>query len=411
MTQGSRHVFDRLELAPLWQELHARLSSGRTVARITVEPLSPASREALADLLGLDRLPGTRATVSLTRLDEVVREAVGGNARAVAEAIVGPLANRAAERDSDRAARESLWDWLEGHPVVTTQPALLPWARSMRRAGLIRGSVEGTRRHLSHALTVLAALPAQGDPLPVFAAEHLGDAHALDDGTRLSGAVLRAVAALHDTEPPTTAARRRAAWGLVGIADDALSTTALTAGLRPAGAGAVARSLTAYADAGHAAHLTLAQLRDPGELRLPSGDVHVTENPSVLALALREFGAACPALVCTSGWPGGAVVLLLRQLAAAGASLHYHGDFDGEGLRIAAHVMAATGARPWRMSARDYESAHARTPTGPPPGRVTDAPWDARLAAALVEQGAAVLEEHVADALMGDLARHRCMQP
>ncbi|MFF4509347.1 TIGR02679 family protein [Streptomyces sp. NPDC001401] len=405
----SPHVLDRPELAPLWRAVHDRLSSGRPVSRVTVGPLDQPAREALADLLGLDRLPQARTTVTLARLDEALLAGVGADSRAVAEAVLGPLGDRAADREADRTERAALWHWLESHPVVTAQPALAPWTTHLRRSGLVRGSADATRRLLQDALTVLAVLPAPGDPLPVFAAARLGNAHALDDGTRLAGVVLRALAALHDTDPPACAADRRALWSRAGIADDALSTTVLAAGLRPAGTGPVARALTAYTDAGHATHLSLAQLRNPGHLHLPPTDVHITENPSILALALHRFGPACPALVCAAGWPNSAVVLLLRQLAAAGAPLHYHGDFDGEGLRIAAHVLAATGASAWRMSAADYRSAHRHSPTGPPPGRLTDAPWDPDLAPALHQCGTAVLEEHMADVLLADLepfARH-----
>lgn len=401
----TRHPLDRTELAPLWRAVHDRLSSGRPVGRITLVSLDLAAQEALADLLGLDRLPGPRASVTLVRLDTALLDSVGQDTRTVAEAILGPLGDHAAVREAGRAERAALWDWLERHPVLTGQPALAPWAAQLRRTGLLQGSVVATRRFLDDALTVLAALPAEGLPLPVFATRLLaGDAHALDDGTRLSTAVLRALAALHDTDPPASAADRRALWALAGIADDALSATVLTAGLRPEGTGAVARALTVLTDAGHAAHITLAQLRDPGELLLAPGPVHITENPSIVALAVGRFGPSCPPLVCTAGWPNSAAVLLLRRLAATGATLRYHGDFDGEGLRIAAYVRATTGAGLWRMSTTDYLSAHTAAPTGPPPGRVTDAPWDAELATVLHKSGVAVLEEQMADALLEDLA-------
>ncbi len=229
-----------------------------------------------------------------------------------------------------------------------------------------------TRNTLTDALRTLSELPGRGEPLPVFATRVLNDSHALDDGTRLSGLVLRALAALYDTAAPESASERRALWARAGIADDALSTTVLTAGLRPTGDGPVARAVTTYSRAGHATHLTLAQLRTPGELHFPPTAVHITENPSILALALRRFGPACPPLVCTSGWPNSAVLLLLRHLAEAGAPLRHHGDFDGEGLRITAHVLAKTPATPWRMSASDYLTcltAHTRTgPARPPAG-------------------------------------------
>jgi uncharacterized protein (TIGR02679 family) len=130
----------------------------------------------------------------------------------------------------------------------------------------------------------------------------------------------------------------------------------------------------------------------------------VFENPSVLALALTRFGGRCPPIVCTSGWPSSAAVLLLQRLAAAGCRLHYHGDFDGEGLRIAAHVLARTGATAWHMGSADYLRALATAPAGTPVGRVTDAPWDHELAAHLRSHGVTISEERVANELLDEIA-------
>jgi uncharacterized protein (TIGR02679 family) len=108
-------------------------------------------------------------------------------------------------------------------------------------------------------------------------------------------------------------------------------------------------------------------------------------------------------MVCTSGWPNSAGMLLLCRLSKAGSTLHYHGDFDGEGIRIAAHIIARTGAHPWRMSTADYLAALSAGSTGPPVGRVTDAPWDPALGDALRTHGTAVSEERVTDGLLGEL--------
>ncbi len=269
---------------------------------------------------------------------------------------------------------------------------------------MVGGSVTATRTLLEDALRVLGHLPAQGQPLPVFATDVLGYPHALDDGTRLSALVLRALAAIYDTAAPTAAEQRRALWERAGVADDELSTVVLAAGIRPAGAGLLRDLLTACADAGQAAALTLAQVRLPGATRFPARPVYVVENPSVLALALGRFSADCPPMVCTSGWPSSAAILLLRGLTRDGASLHYHGDFDGEGIRIAAYVLAKTAAEPWRMTTRDYLDAVARNPHGPDVGRVTPAPWDARLAPAMTQQRTAIVEESLADLLLSELA-------
>ncbi|MEU6232164.1 TIGR02679 family protein [Kitasatospora sp. NPDC047058] len=403
-----RHPLDVPELRPLWSAVHDRLSTGRPVSRVRSGPLDDAGREALADLLGLDRLPGAEPTIPLAGLDGAVLDACGRPVREVVTAILGPIPDRAAERERRTGERDALWRWLAGHEVVTAQPVLLEWAGHLRTNGLVDGSPDRTRGLLTAALTVLAALPAGGEPLPVLAARLLdGDSHALDDGTRLSSLVLRALAVLYGTDMPDAAEGRRALWSRAGVADDDLSATVLAVGLRPGGDGPVARISRICAEAGHPVGLTLAQLRSPGGFTGPAGPVHVTENPSVPALALRRFGPRCPPLVCTSGWPNTAVIHLLRRLADEGASLRYHGDFDGEGIRIAAHVLAKTGAVPWRMASEDYRTAAARVPAAPDPGRLTPAPWDGALVDAMAERRIAVVEEVVADLLLDDLAGHR----
>ncbi|MFD0350477.1 TIGR02679 family protein [Kitasatospora aburaviensis] len=349
-----------------------------------------------------------RADDFLAGLDGAVLDACGRPVRDIVTAILGPIHDRAAERKRRAGQRDALWEWLAGHEVVTAQPVLLDWVAHLRTNGLVDGSPDRTRGFLAAALTVLAALPADGEPLPVLAARFLdGDSHALDDGTRLSSLVLRALAVLYGTDMPDGADARRALWSRAGVADDQLSATVLAVGLRLDGGGPVARVSRICARAGHPVSLTLAQLRSPGELALPAGPLYITENPSVLALALRRFGRYCPPLVCTSGWPNTAVIHLLRLLADAGASLHYHGDFDGEGIRIAAHVLAKTGAVPWRMSADDYRAAATRVSSGPDPGRLTPAPWDRALVETMAELRTAVVEEVVADILLDDLADHR----
>lgn len=387
---------------PLWQAFHTRLSSGRPVRTVRVGPLNDEQRAALADLLGLSRLPGAHTQVSLSDVDGLLAP-LDLSAAAVTAAVCGPIGNAAADQSARAAAREELWGWLTQHHMVRAQPALKRWADDVRRRGLIDGSVDRTRETLEQALEVLTTLPYDGRPLPQLAESCTGDPHALDADSRLAPLVLRALAAIHDEPVPVDAEQRRHVWERAGVACDALSTVVLVAGLRLPGSERLATSLLAWADAGEAAAITLAQLRTVASLDFAGGDLSVVENPSVLAQAVRRFGAECPPIVCTSGWPNGAGMLLLRLLH--GARLRYHGDFDPDGIRIAAHVMALTGARPWRMSAADYRSAaSARRGTTFDPNRLTDAPWDADLAPAMRAIAATVPEERVVETLLDDLA-------
>ncbi|MGH3908707.1 MAG: TIGR02679 family protein [Pseudonocardiaceae bacterium] len=389
-------------LAPVWRAVHERLSSGRPVSRVRVGPLTDEQRSALADLLGMPRLPSEYATVELSRLDQVLRDAVGTGIREVVVELIGPVGDRAGDRLRVAAERAELWTWLEQHPVVTSQPVLAGWVAGVRQAGLIGGSVPRTRDELHQALQVLAALPASGVPLPVLADQVLHDSHGLDEGTRCAGLVTRALASIYEVAMPADAQQRRALWERAGVADDELSSVVLAAGLRPPGDDPASQILRVCADAGQAAALTLGQIRVTAWAHGLPAIAWVFENPSVLALALARFGTRCPPLVCTSGWPSSAGILLLRKLAAVGCRLRYHGDFDGEGIRIAANVLAGTGATPWRMSTEDYRSALRELPSGPPVGRVTEAPWDEHLATALRETGVTVSEERVARRLLDE---------
>lgn len=400
-----RDALARAELMPLWQELHRRLSTGRPVDRLRVGPLGDTERSAVADLLGLDRLPSAQPTLRLRRLDDVVNEITGGDARALVESLLGPVGDCSADRMRDRTERDRLWRWLAEHPVVIERAALGAWVTGVRAAGLLGGSVAATRGQLAQALAVVAELPADGLPRPTFAARVLHDPHALDDGRPLAGMVLRAVSCLVGLEVAGGAEARRRLWDAVGVADDALSSTVLAAGLRPDGAGLVSALLKRCSDAGQAAVLSLAQLRTAESLNPGHGHVWVVENPSVLAEALRRFGAGCPPLVCVSGWPSSAALRLLRLLTAAGATVHYHGDFDGDGLRIAGFLVSGLGLLPWQLTEADYLRVLSGRTEGRPVGRVPDTPWDPALADSLRRHQIAVFEESAVEDLLGDLAQ------
>lgn len=472
-------------LRQLWAVVHDRLSSGRPVSRIRVGPLSAEEQAAVADLLGARKLPGPTPMIALERLDTALLEATGRNTASVIADLVSPIGNRRRDSLSRNDSRSKLWAWLDSHEVIAAQPVLREWAQACRRAGLVAGpgspaglgsaaasgygwgsgvrsvvdshspsgsgvdshsasrsssgsgSVDSTRRLLQDALAVLDALPGDGIPLPVFAVRVLGDTHALDPNRRLSALVLKALACMYGVDVPMGAQARRALWEQAGIADDALSVTVLAAGFRPRTAGLVPDILGTCADAGQAASLTLAQLRNCAELVLPGTDVWIVENPSIVSHVLRRLGIECPPLVCLSGWPNSAGMALLSRLGAAGQRLHYHGDFDGEGIRIGAHVMAKSGALPWRFGAADYLSAVQRNsadlavqagsvgvgsdpvgldamgpvPLGPVPqglgrlpvGRLSPAPWDNALTEVMAQVDVLVAEEEVLDELLQDL--------
>jgi uncharacterized protein (TIGR02679 family) len=251
---------------------------------------------------------------------------------------------------------------------------------------------------MAYTFAVLRALPADGVSLASLAADVLGDPHALDHGRRIPALVLDLVALASASEPAVDAEAVRLLWESVGVAPDPLSSSVLSLGLGAATAapGPLGDWLAASAAVAEPIVLTLAQLRRWPVEPLPADTTAiVVENPSIVAEAIR-LGWRGPPIVCSSGRPSVAVVILLRQLGAEGASLLQHADFDGAGLGITAWLQARAGTTPWRMGAADYrEALGVAEPASPGFERLPATPWDPALRAAMEASGSAVYEEQV----------------
>lgn len=98
--------------------------------------------------------------------------------------------------------------------------------------------------------------------------------------------------------------------------------------------------------------LPLRQLFAWKKLMPASKDIYLFENPQVFEVVIDTLKVASvthavndkmplPTLICTAGWPSVAALRLLSLLTESSPEivLHYSGDFDLQGLRIAAHLL------------------------------------------------------------------------
>jgi uncharacterized protein (TIGR02679 family) len=133
--------------------------------------------------------------------------------------------------------------------------------------------------------------------------------------------------------------------------------------------------------------------------------VFACENPAVVSAAADTLGAASLPLVCLQGQPSAAAVALLRHLAARGATVRYHGDFDWGGVAIARTLACHVDWLPWRYDSGAYVAALRRRGDALSvlSGTPQATPWDPRLAEVMRERGVSVEEEMVIDELLSDL--------
>lgn len=423
MPVAVRAWLDRPGLARLWDKIHDRLQRNGIAVRghVLIPDPSHDEREAFSFLMGRS-YPAGRVSIALADLDRVleVSAAERGVVQVVAE-LRGELIDKSALRSARRAAREQVWDAAED-AMRLTELSALPWApgwlEEVRRGGAVsRIAPDRAALLLVQAITILARLHGPADldgearSLATGSrgelAEHVtGTAHGLDDDTVLARLVLRGLARARRQDFPRDARARRELWEAAGVATDQVSSTVLTYGLMPLGDDWPAQLLRKRSLEMAETHLTMRDLRRM-RLRLPPGtEVFVCENPRVVE-AVADAGCRRP-LVCTSGNPTTTVLALLGALTGAGASLAYRGDFDWPGVAMANRIIGTYNARPWRMTAADYEE-HVRiardrgTPLQSLSGQPTAATWDPELAPAMQAIGVGVQEESALELLLADL--------
>ena len=400
---GAARRLGRPGLRPVVEALLTRYRAGDEPSRLTLSGLSEDERHAIADLFGVAHRPGADHRLSVDRLLHALGLDDPDRLRAAVVELGGPIENRRAVREEARAERAALWVWFESEVVTidVLAGAADEWIGDVRRRGM-RGGVERHRQRLDRVSAVLRALPSPGEPLALFSQRVLGNPHALDPGHTVPAVVLAALAAVSGELRPGDAEGVRRLWERFGVAPDPLSSTVLALGLTPTDGHALRELFERSAVASEPIVLTLAQLRRwPVPAVEPGGLVCVVENPSLVAAAASRRWTG-PPLVCSSGRPTVAVVALIRQLLAAGATALQHADFDAAGLAITQWLTDRAGTSPWRMSAADYRAAAPRDGvalrTLPPTG------WDDELRAAMEAMGVAVFEEQLCAALLDELA-------
>ncbi|QTQ34047.1 TIGR02679 family protein [Aromatoleum bremense] len=385
-------------LAGLRKRLRQRYERGAPADILRLGALSEAEHAALAALAGRPARHVRSMQIDVARIDAALaRAGLALSLRDALEQLDGPIIDTAAQRLRVRSQWQQVVEGCE-------HPGLRSALQTSIGLGLLKRlcaslSEAGTRLVLD-ADQVLRRLPAAGMPRAQLAVAALGDAHALDAGSPVGTLVLAALrhGAAAPNDKDGDGERARDLWAAAGVLVNELARPALALNLPgPTCAGS-----------GEPAYLSLRCLvRSPPAWAVMDRPVFVCENPNLLAIAADQLGPRCAPLVCTDGMPAAAQRTLLTQLRAAGAMLHYHGDFDWPGLRIGNYMVREHEARPWRFSTADYLAAVVGAPR---PGRTLDdaavsALWDDTLAGAMLTKRLAIDEEGLADVLLDDL-RH-----
>jgi uncharacterized protein (TIGR02679 family) len=205
----------------------------------------------------------------------------------------------------------------------------------------------------AHAAAASLALTGP-EVLSSLANRLAGDPHGLDVGTaarRYFERILRERHADIALPTPLTADARAELLAASNLATDAISSFVFVLGVVSADPLLATARVTGQVIG--LPLMTLTRLRD---LRGAGDAVFAVENRSVFSMLVRSLDGVPPmerpTLVCTSGQPSLAALVLLERLALGGATIYYSGDTDAPGLKIADRLSARFGDsfRRWRMA-------------------------------------------------------------
>jgi len=393
----------------LWNAIRKRLENNHTnltAVPLALKDLDGVEVEAVCGLLGQRRPETDSMKINLRRLDELLREsAVGHGLVEVLEAIGGPIRDRAGERVAKGAARLAVQMETRNHPAVH-DPAVERWVESVLRRGRLTRletggadpseTMQETLDSVHWLLANAEVLRASPIPLPLLAAEQMGDAHAIDPETPVGALVLDALMSLSSTDDA------RGAWAAFGVQLDQVSSSVLALNL-PGVDASICRAAQDDAQPFRISWRMVERGFGLDHEAVEGMRIRVCENPAIVSLAADHLGTRCAPLICTEGMPGTVTTALLGSLADAGADLRVHADFDFGGVAIVRHLIGRCGVSPWRMSEASYLTA-CRGPSTDLVREIVETEWDPGLARSMNKHCRAIHEEAVASDLLADLA-------
>ncbi len=233
-------------------------------------------------------------------------------------------------------------------------------------------------QYVAHALNSLPS-PEKPERLALFAQRISGDPHALDTNTSAGRLFLLALSDLANTSktgnqdedeheeivllPSQDRIQELRLYAGVGLRVDTISSYVAVFHLFEAIDHKGQVDALSHAGRNRVLLLPLRQIVEWQSIMPAKHSIYACENPQVFEEIVEQHRnkGTLPTVICTSGWPSVAALLLLDLLLAQSTDnmLYYSGDFDIKGLQIAAYLLARYPERChlWRFDSNAYAVA------------------------------------------------------
>ena len=323
----------------------------------------------------------------------------------------------------DEGTRAYLWFTQGQHGVE--------WLYT-RNKNSLKDEQEQQLRVVQHVADALNALPTLEKPerLALFAQRISGDPHALDTDTSAGRLFLLALSDLANMSknvyqdrdeqkeviplPSQDRIQELRLYAGVGLRVDTISSYVAVFHLFEAIDHKGQVDTLSHAGRNRVLLLPLRQIVEWQAIVPAQHFIYVCENPQVFEEVVEQHKdeGKLPTVICTSGWPSVAALLLLDLLLEQSADnmLYYSGDFDIKGLQIATYLIARYPERChlWRFDSDAYTVAlqHGGVTASANELAMLDTlpPVFAELVSAMQERGMWAYQEGITGLLARDVA-------
>ena len=445
--QRAVEVFTSLGLTRLLERMREKyIEVGDVGGQVILADGTTNERRELASFLGKAPFQGETLKVRLRDVDAALRRS--GFACTLPDVLRAfrsqpPLITRKEQRAIHATHQTDFRDALQSiisHVEEDTQAYLwltqgqhgIEWLYA-RNKNSSKDEQEQQLSVIQRVVHALNTLPSAEQPerLALFAQRISGDPHALDTNTSAGRLFLLALSDLtnigkmvyqendeHDEDAPLPSQDRIQEvrlYAKVGIRVDTISSYVTVFHLFEAIDHKGRVDALAYAGRNRVLLLPLRQIVAWQAIVPAQHTLYVCENPQVFEEIVEQQRGegTLPTMVCTSGWPSVAALLLLDMLLAQSADnvLYYSGDFDIKGLQIAAYLMARYPGRChlWRFDSDAYAVALQHGGVTAPANELallnTLPPVFAELVSVMQERGMWAYQEGITSLLANDIAR------
>lgn len=181
--------------------------------------------------------------------------------------------------------------------------------------------------------------------------------HYFDEDKFTGKLLLYGITYMLKLEFPSNAEERTELFFKAGVIKDDISNYTVCYGIEIEKEGETFKGAEEFFKNKEPLHLSLWNIKNITKIKCTNKKLYVFENPSVFSEILSKLKEEKVSLLCTAGQPKLASLLIMDKAIEEGVIIHYSGDLDPEGIKIADNLKKryAHSLKLWRFSEEDYK--------------------------------------------------------